>query len=1044
MTEERLGFVGFVFKNPYLVMVLSLLALVMGYYGSYAIKTDLFPDVNRPTVAVLVMEPGASAKDMAEYVARPIERQCNALSDIRKVSSVSKDEIAVVTAEFRYGRDLQAAVTDVMTALQKTQAKLPRDILPPQVFKIGDFTRPVLTLAVLPAKGSPYDLALARQLADNDLKDALLAIPEVSDAEVFGGHVREISIQVDPVRLAGLHIPFSAITRAVQANNLDIPEGFLLNRRFQVILKTRGELEHIGQLKDLPIAYKGRVIHLRDVAEVKNTVADRFSAFHWNGRPAIAVNITRHEDTNTVDTINAVKKHLPELRKRFPQVEIAVADTQERIINLSVSNLKDSLKDAILFTVLVIFLMIADLRSALITGISIPFTYFLTFAVMLLAGMQFNMVTLTAVILAVGMLVDDAIVVVENIDRRYKEEGGDLKEVSKSATREIMLAVFSGTFSTVVVLIPIMFVGGYVQRTLRPLTVTLSIALVSSYLVSITLIPLLAPWLIRHSDKKEILAIRALNWFAGVFQAQFVNRLRDFFIGTFEFVHRFKLVFLPALFVLLPLSVKQMDLVGRDLMPPMDTGIIKMRVETESDASIQKAEAVLSKIEKRILAQKGLISELGYIGSEPGLITFGKGRTPQQIDFTVNLVDRFHRKKKIWEIEDELRKAIRAMPGVKYADVYDFGATPLSSISSTVDVEISGNDFKALDRAGEKVARELARRPGYKSVSRTWKMDREEYHLFFDRQKCARFRLTPADVSAQLAAAVKGIPISVFRIFNQDGVRIRFRYGASGRDRIDKIMTTNILTPGGFYVPLRELARVKKVYVPTVITRDKLRYTTNVHGYRATAPVTFLFKQRNIAVKKARVSPALRVTEEGEMTQMKESFGRLKGALILSLLFLYLTFVVTFKSFSDPVVIMLAIPFAFIGAVWGLMIAGKHGCMPAFMGFILLVGVVVKNSILLIDFIQAYRAQGHPTLDAVRMAIHVRTRPILMTAVTTIVGMIPIAMEWAVGLERLSPLSIVAIGGLTVGSFLTLVFIPTFYMIKEWLLGVFRRRKPAA
>ncbi len=1039
MTEEKKDFVGFVFKNPYLVIVLSLLALVMGYYGSYAIKTDLFPDVNRPTVAVLVMEPGASAKDVAEYVARPIERQCNALSDIRKVSSVSKDEIAVVTAEFQYGKDLQAAVTDVMTALQKTQSKLPRDILPPQVFKIGDFARPVLTLAVQPAKGSQYDLALARQMADNDLKDALLAIPEVSDAEVFGGYVRELSIQVDPVRLAKLHLPFQAVIHAIQANNLDIPEGFLLNPQSQVILKTKGELRHIQQLADIPIAYKGRVIHLRDVAVVKNTVADRFSAFHWNGKPAIAINITRHEDTNTVDTINAVKRHLPDLRKRFPQLAIHIADTQERIIDLSISNLKDSLKDAILFTVLVIFLMIADLRSALITGISIPFTYFLTFAVMLLAGMQFNMVTLTAVILAVGMLVDDAIVVVENIDRRYKEEGGDLEEVSKSATREIMLAVFSGTFSTVVVLVPIMFVGGFVQRTLRPLTTTLSIALISSYVVSITLIPLLAPWIIKSTGRKEYLVIRALNWIARIFQVQFVNRLRDFFIGTFEFVHRFKWIFLPALFVLLPLSMKQMKVVGRDLMPPMDTGIIKIRVETESDSSIERTEAVLSEIEKRILREKGLISELGYIGSEPGLITFGKGRTPQQIDFTVNLVDRFHRKKKIWEIEDRLRDAIRAMPGVKYADVYDFGATPLSSISSTVDVEIAGNDFTALDRAAEKVAGELIKRPGFKSVSRTWKMDREEYHLFFDRQKCARFGLTPMDVSAQLGTAVKGLPISVFRIFNQDGVRIRFRYDSGRRDRIDKIMTTEILTPKGFYVPLRELARVKKVYVPTVITRDKLEYTANVHGYRATAPVTFLFNQRNIAVKKAKVSPTLRVTEEGEMAQMKESFGRLAKALILSLLFLYLTFVVTFKSFGDPIVIMLAIPFAFIGAVWGLMIAGKHGCMPAFMGFILLVGVVVKNSILLIDFIQAYRRQGHPMLEAVRMAIHVRTRPILMTAITTIVGMIPIAMEWAVGLERLSPLSIVAIGGLTIGSFLTLVFIPTFYVIKEWILGLFRR-----
>ncbi len=817
---------------------------------------------------------------------------------------------------------------------------------------------------------------------------------------------------------------------------------FLMNSRSQVILKPKGELEHIQQLEDLPIAYKGRVIHLRDVAEVKNIIADQFSAFHFDGKSAIAINIVRHENSNSLDTINAVKRSLPSLAKQFPQVEIHVADTQERIINLSVSNLKGSLKEAIIFTILVIFLMIADLRSAAITGISIPFTYFLTFAVMWLTGIQFNMVTLTAVILAVGMLVDDAIVVVENIERHYSKDGGELKEVSRVATKEIMLAVFSGTFSTVVVLVPIMFLGGFVQKVLRPLTITLSIALVSSYIVSITIIPLIAPWIIKHTDKKEYLIIKILNRIARVFQLHFVDRLRDFFIGTFSFVNQYKWIFIILLVILLPISMRQMKVVGRDLMPPMDTGIMKIRVETESDYSIEKTEALLKLIENRINKEKGLLSQLSYIGSEPGLITYGKGRTPQQIDITVNMVDRFQRHKTIWELEGGLRNDIRNMPGVKYADVFDFGATPLSSIASTVDVEVAGNSFEGLEVAGQRIADQLIQRPGFKSVSRTWKKDREEYHLFFDRQKCARFGLTPMDVSYQLATAVKGVPISVFRIFNQDGIRIRFRYIGSKRDRVDKVMTTNILTPGGLYVPLNELAKVKKVYVPTVITRGKLKYTTNIHGYRATAPVTFLNEQRNIAVKKAEVPSTLRVSEEGEMKQMDESFGRLGKALLLSILFLFLTFVVTFKSFSDPIVIMLAVPFAFIGAVWGLMIAGKHGCMPAFMGFILLAGVVVKNSILLIDFIRTYREEGHPIEEAVRMAIQVRTRPILMTAVTTIVGMIPIALEWSVGLEKLSPLAIVAIGGLTVGSFLTLVYIPTFYMIKESILSKFRRKKP--
>ncbi len=1039
-SDKRGGVLEWILGNPYLVAVFAVLALVLGIYGSFAIKTDLFPAVQRPTVAVLITEPGASAGDIAAYVVRPVERVCHTASDVRRVFSVSKDEIGVITVEFNYGKPLQEAVTDVMTALDRIRAQLPQDILAPQVFKIGDFTVPVMTLAVEPADGSAFDLALTRQLADNDLKDALLNIPEVADVEVFGGHVREISIQVDPVRLASLRVPFSALLHAVQGNNLDVPEGFILNSHSQIIMKTRGELSKIGEIEALPIGFQGRVIHLRDVAVVRNTVTDPTAVFHFNGRPATAVNILRHEDANTVAAITAVRAALPGLQERFPQVSIQVADSQERIINQSISNLKDSLRDAIVFTVLVIFLMIADVRSAVITGISIPFTYFLTFTVMLLFGLEFNIVTMTAIILAVGMLVDDAIVVLENIERHYREEGGDLKKITATATREILLSDFSGTFSTIIVLVPIMFLGGYVQKVMRPLTVVLSIALLSSFLVSVTVIPLIAPWIIRNTNKDEYLILKIPNRIARIFQIAFVDKARDFFVAAFEVANRYKLILIPLLIIVLALSMRQMPLVGRDLMPPMDTGIIKASVEAESDVSIEKSEALLHRIEGIVARQEGLISQLSYIGSAPGLISFGTGRTAQQISMTINMVDRFHRKKNIWELENELRARIRALPGVKYADVTEFGATPLSSIAATVDVEISGEDFAELDRLGERIAAELSRRNGFTSVSRSWKMDRAEYHLFFDRQKCARYGLTPMDVSYQLATAVRGVPVSVFRIFNQDGIRMRFRLSPGFREYILRLMTTNVEIPGGAPVPVNELARVEKVYVPSVITRNELAYTTNVHGYRATAPVSFLDHQRAMAISEVPLPGGFTVSEQGEMRQMKESFGRIGKALILSILFLYLSFVVIFRSFSDPVVIMLSIPFAFIGAVWGLLLMGRHACMPAMMGLILLTGVIVNNSILLIDFIRIYRQEGHSLTDAVKMAIRVRTRPILMTAVTTIVGMIPIAAEWAIGLERLSPLATVAIGGLIVGTFLTLVYIPVLYVLKEKILSFFLRR----
>ncbi len=1039
--KKDAGIFAKIFLHPHIIAVFAIFSLILGIYGSFAIKTDLFPPVQRPTVAVLVVEPGASAGDIAAYVVRPIERVCHTASNVRKVSSVSKDEVGTITVEFNYGKPLQEAVTDVISVLDRVKASLPKDILPPQVFKVGDFTVPVMTLAVMASDKSRLDPALVRQLVENDLKDALLNIPQVSDAEVFGGFTREIAIEIDPVKLAALKLPFSAVINAIKGNNLDVPQGFIRSKNSQIILKTKGEISRISDFEEIPINYKGRVIHLRDVAKVKSTLKDPDAVFHFNGKPAIAINILRHEDSNTVATIKAVEQALPGLQKRFPQLVIKIADSQARIINQSISNLKESLRDAIVFTVLVIFLMIADVRSAIITGISIPFTYFLTFTVMLVSGLEFNIVTMTAIILAVGMLVDDAIVVLENIERHYSEKGGDLKEVAAYATKEILLADFSGTFSTIIVLVPIMFLGGYVQKVMRPLTVILSIALMSSFIVSITIIPLISPWIIKNTKKDEYLLLKAINYVAKIFQIAFVDKGRDFFVGAFSFVNKYKIIFIPLLIITLVLSMRQMKIVGRDLMPPMDTGIIRVRVETESDASIEKTEKLLSRIEKIVAKKDGLLSQMGYIGSQPGLISFGKGRTAQQIDMTINMIDRFHRKESVWKIEDDLRDKIRKLAGVKYVNVTEFGATPLSSIAATIDVEISGSDFKGLDRLAGEVEKSLLHAKGFTSVSRTWKIDRGEYHLFFDRQKCAKYAMTPTDVSYQLATAVKGLPAGMFRIFNQDGITIRLRAKESFRDNIKRLMSLNVMTPKGENIPLLEIARIKKVFVPSVITRSNLSYTTNIHGYRATAPVTFLFDQRNKALSSIKIPGGLSVSEQGEMSQMKESFGRLGKALVLSMLFLYFSFVVIFKSFSDPVVIMLSIPFAFIGAVWGLLLMGKHACMPAFMGFILLVGVIVNNSILIIDFIKVYRNEGHELVDAVKMAIKVRTRPILMTAVTTMVGMIPIAAEWAIGLERLSPLATVAIGGLIVGTFLTLVYIPVLYIIKEKIVGFLWQNK---
>ncbi len=427
------------------------------------------------------------------------------------------------------------------------------------------------------------------------------------------------------------------------------------------------------------------------------------------------------------------------------------------------------------------------------------------------------------------------------------------------------------------------------------------------------------------------------------------------------------------------------------------------------------------------------------IGSEPAVISFGAGRLPQQGNVTVHLTDRFHRKASIWDIEEQFRREFAQIPGLKSVDVFDFGATPLSTIRASVDVMLSGPDLQVLDRLGQEVEQRLRRNlRGATSVTRSWTLDSLEVQFAANQEKLALYQVSPAAVAGQLAGAVRGMPSSVFRVPNEDGLSVWIQLPADERAHANQLATYPIQTPLGG-VPLAELGKVSRQPVASVITRQGLQRTLDVQAYRVRQPISHLQDDVVKALAGLELPAGYSVSHEGEIKQMDDSFSRLGLAMALGLVLLYFSLVPAFKSWIHPLTIMVAIPLALIGAAWGMLLADKHGCMPSMMGMILLAGIVVKNSILLIDFITAAKARGANTYDALVDSVRIRTRPILMTAVGTAVGMIPIAMQWAIGLERLSPLAVVAIGGLLVSTFLTMVYVPIFYSLFEDAQNALRR-----
>jgi len=1016
-------------KKPHLLTSLVLLAAVIGFVGYRQMPVNLFPDSERPQIAVVTVYPGASSQDVEADVSRTVEKELGTIEQVRRVTSVSKDEVSTVMVEFEYSKGLDSAATDVANGLQKVKAQLPPAVRPPMIFKISSATPAVMTLALRPKKGSPLDLSMVRQIADNQIKERLLQLPEVANVEVFGAHRPVVRVELDRDKLERFGLTPGAVRERLIAFNANQPVGLLITSEAQFLLKRTGELADLADVGAITVAHRpDGDVHLADVARIHRGVLEPQSAYHGDGKPAIAVNVQRSTKGKALQTIAGMSAVLPELEATYPGIEITVPDTQGTLIQLSVGNMLDALRDAVIMTVLVIFLFLADLRGMILAAISIPFTYLLTFAVMWLIGYEFDMVTLTAVIIAVGMLLDDAIVVLENIERHYHEVGVDVRQAVVGGTQEVMLAIFSGTYATVMVLLPIIFIGGFVQTVLRPLSISLVIALVASYIVSVTVIPLLAPYLLRRRENSGRNRFERLVY---RFNGLVVDPIRDFYVRLTSLALGHRWLFLLVALALLAVSARQMPLVGRDLMPPMDTGILKINFETDANTSLEQTEKVMGRMEAIIFKRPEVESVSSVIGSEPAVISFGAGRLPQQGNITVHLSDRFHRDASIWQIEDALRRDFHSIPGLKSVDVFDFGATPLSTIRASVDVMISGPDLATLDRLGNEVETRLRQHlRGATSITRSWTMDSVEVGFTADPEKLALYQISPSAVVGQLAGAVRGMPSSVYRVPNQDGLGLWIQLPRQQRQHAEELATYPVATPVG-PVPLSQLGKVDRHPVASVITRQGLVRTLDIQAYRARRPISHLQEDVVAALAGIELPPGYRISHEGEIKQMNESFGRLGKALVLGLILLYFSLVPAFKSWIHPLTIMSAIPLALIGASWSMLIAGKHGCMPSMMGLILLAGIVVKNSILLIDFIAEAKQRGESTRDALIGSVRIRTRPILMTAVGTSVGMIPIALEWAIGLERLSPLAIVAIGGLMVSTFLTMVYVPVLYSLFE-------------
>ncbi len=1016
---------GYSFKNPYIIITLSLFLLAGGIFAFFNSPTDLFPDSMAPTLVVLTTWRGSSAENVSVNITQPIENQLKSISGINNIISTTKDEVSSIRADFHYHKDLQKVTAETVNMLDRVKPMLPPDAGSPQVFQITGDTRPLITVALTPKENSAKTLQDIRLFAENELSDYFFDIPGIADVEIFGGHAPSMIIGVDSSRLRQHGMTINDLISSLQSSNITVPAGIIKPGTEEFTITSDMRFASPQDIENTAISRPdSSFVYLKDLASVTFSSREDRSLYRGNGRTAIALNLLKNPEVPTVGIIKEIKNHMDILKNRYKDINFDITTDQQPLIDVNIKGMVNSLIYAVILTVIIIFVFLGRFKTSLITGISIPLSFLSAFIYLYLSPYTLNMVTLSALIIAVGMVVDSSVVILENIIRLSGHKGTGIKQASIQGAREISFAVFAGMMTTVIVLAPVMFTGGYPQTVLKPLGTTIMVTLFFSYLMAVTLVPLLVNRLL-SSNRAPGLIERKTN----ALYTRLEKRIKAFYLGLLDTAleHKIKTLFFTALLTLIIVLVT-MNTVGRSVQPPMDTGIANISFEISPNSNIEEMTSLVNRIEREILEEASVLSISTIIGSEPDSMSFSQGGSSvQTASMEIRLLPRNKRKEDIWSITNRWRQSFNRYPELISLTLSEYGATPNSSVKSPVNIIISGRDDIQLSFYADAIIKELDSLKGVVDLRRSWYMARKEYIISPKPLMLEEHNIRFRDIANFIRNSTSEVPAGNIRLesFRDIPVYIKLKDINSPQDVLGLNFYNNL--------PLRNLINVRQDLSKTLDTRQDLKNTIDLYAVNDIIPISIITRKIEDKIRPvtSNLPSDIKITLGGNVTEMQNTMGRVFSSLLIGLVLLYFLLVIMLKSFSHPLSIMSIIPFSLSGAFLGLLLFNKSVSMPAMMGIILLNGTIVNNAILIVTFINDARKDKKELMPAVKQAVDLRLRPILMTTASTVIGLSPLVFETAVGLERMSPLGIVAASGLIAGTFLTMIIVPVVYVLLE-------------
>lgn len=1023
----------FSIKRPLTIAVVVAVIMILGGVSLSRLNIDLYPEMNLPVAAVITEYPGAGPQEVENLVTRPLEAILGTVSDLDEIQSISSTGSSVVIVFFNWGTDMNFAALQMREKVDMIKPMLPDDVSSPGVYKMDPTMLPILQLAV-----SGNDPTKVTQVCEDIIQPRLERVSGVAAVRVEGATQREFQVLVDTARLQGYGLSLNQVVQTLQMENMSLSGGHVQEGSKEMLVRATGEFKDLEQIRNLVLTSPlGARVHLSDIAEVRDGIKDATHMSRVNGEPGQTIMIYKQSNANTVQVARDVKKAFEELKADVPaDFQMGVMLDQSTFIEESISSVTHKIFYGGALAMLVMLVFLRNVRSTLIISTAIPISIVFTFVLLYFNGMTLNLLSMGGLALGIGLIVDDAIVVLENI-YRHRQQGYSLVEAARTATDEVGNAVIASTLTTIAVFLPIVFVEGLASQLFKPMALTVSFSVAASLMVALTLVPLLSSRHLKLTEPKEGTVTSRLfgaseRWFDRLYEQY--RRMLAWALG-----HRKTVVI--GVVLMLAGSLALIPVVGAEFMPTMDEGYVKVQVDLPNGTDLAVTDRYIRDIERigeQLPEVENIYSNIGFTGSESmgGEVSGDRG----QVYF--ELVEKGQRTRSSEQVADEVREQVRLIPG---ADIQVSATGPASEgqgMGAPIQINIKGDDLDTLARLADEAVLQVQGVSGTRQVNSSLGEGLPEILVEVDRERASLYGLGGAEIASTLRTAIQGNVATRFRT-GEDEIDVRVQLANADSIRLADLRNLTVMSQTGTTVPLGMVASITEQEGPTSINRKNQSRFVTISAELSGRDLNSTMKEIQAKLDQMPLPPGYSFEYGGQNQEMMEAFGNLTLALLLAIVLVYLVMVAQFESLLYPFIIMFSIPVTVIGVILSLLISGRPFSVPAFIGVILLNGIVVKNAIVLIDYVNILRRRGLERDEAILKAGPTRLRPILMTALTAILAMMPMALAIGEGAEGQAPLATVVVGGLMFSTLITLVFVPVVYVILDDLGGKlkFRRQK---